>query len=103
MTTGKLRTFILALLCATGSRHNRGGRSSVRGVSGHGAFKLLSLKLRVDPQALQCLCGQVPLQYGCLLVTIIQTESNVPVGGSPRGTQIHQTQLVRIGGVALVL
>ncbi len=76
--------------------------SCVGGVAGHGALQFFHLHLAVNSQTLQSLGGEVSLQHGCFLIAIIQTKGNIPVGGGPRSPKVHQTQLVRVGSIALL-
>lgn len=93
---------MLALLRPAGAGQvcGRGGRTG--GVVGKGALQFLGLQLCVYPQSLQSLCGEVSLQYSCLLVAVVQPKGYVPVGSGPGGTQVHQAQLVCVRGIALI-
>lgn len=96
---------MLALLRAAGAGHGwgGGGRVGAAGVVGQRALELLgSLQCSVYPQALQSLCGEVPLENGCLLVAVVQTERYVPVSGGPGGSQVNQAQLVGVGGIRFI-
>jgi len=83
--------------------HDWCGRSGSRRVVGRRTFELLGLQLRVDPQTLQCFGGEIPLQYGCLFITVIQPEGYVSVRGCPGSTKVHQAQFVSVRGISFIL
>ena len=96
-------TFILSLLCPSDCGRNRCCGSCGGRVVGRSAFEFFGLQLCVDPHALQSLRGEIPLQHRRLLVTVVQAERYVPVGGGPRSTQVDQAQFVSVRVICLVL